>query len=311
MTTKVPTVRAGATIGDVEKMLLGKAGEFDTLHYIYVLDPADTLIGVLSVREVFRSAKDTVVDTLAPKEMHTVRPHTDQEHAAYTALKHNLKGVPVVDKEHKFLGVFAADTIMHVIDREAVEDILRFGGVVHHQNMDDVMHLSLWKALRHRLPWLIIGLFGGLLTATILKQFEETLSQNLILAAFIPLVVYMAAAVSMQMEAYMIRDLALETKVNFFSYFMRQTGVVFVIALIVSGLLTAASYFMHGQAEISAVLGIALFGAVMSSVVTGLAVPFLFSKLRLDPANASGPVATIIQDTLSILVYFGVAVWLL
>jgi magnesium transporter len=161
------------------------------------------------------------------------------------------------------------------------------------------------------LPWLAAGMLGGILIAKIIGRFEATLSENLILAAFIPLIVYMSDAVGTQMEAFIIRDLATDPGLNFFRYLFRQISIVLIIGLIISAGLFAVSNFFHGDMEISLVLSISMLAAIMSSVITGLCVPFLFSKLSFDPANASGPLATIIQDTLSVFIYFTVATALL
>ncbi len=236
---------------------------------------------------------------------------THQEQVALLALRHNLKAIPVVDKESRFLGVVTSDVIMRILDSEAVENILRFGGVYHTAALDNVLSDSLSTSIKHRLPWLVLGLFGGLLAAGIIGQFEAILSRHLILAAFIPLIVYMADAVGTQMEAFIIRDIAINPRLNFLRYVVRHTTVVALIGVLLSVLLFAGSLIFYGNVRVSLVVSLALLFAIISSVFTGLIVPYVFEKLRLDPANASGPVATIIQDVVSVLVYFSVATWIL
>jgi len=170
-----------------------------------------------------------------------------------------------------------------------------------------VLTLSLWQSLTHRLPWLLIGLFGGLLTAKIVGLFEHTLQQNIILAAFIPLIVYMGDAVGTQIEAYVIRDVALHRDLPALRYFLRQCAVVFCLAVIVSVLLFSSLYLLHGSPHIASVIAVSLGTAVLSSVCTGMLIPYGFMQLSMDPANASGPVATLVQDFLSIVVYFSIA----
>ncbi|MEK7136959.1 MAG: magnesium transporter, partial [Patescibacteria group bacterium] len=155
------------------------------------------------------------------------------------------------------------------------------------------------------------GLIGGLIAARIIANFETTLEQNLILAAFIPLIVYMGDAVGTQMEACIIRDLALDAYLPFRRYFFRQLLIIGTIGILFGITIFIAASLFFRNAGIGQVLGIALTAAIISSVFTGLLIPYFASKLRLDPADASGPIATIIQDILSITIYFAVATALL
>jgi magnesium transporter len=226
---------------------------------------------------------------------------------AYLALKHNIKSVPVVDKENVFLGIVPYDTILKTMHAEGIENVLRFGGVYNHGSFDDIFSLPILVSLKHRLPWLILGLLGGIATAAIVGSFEEVLSKNIILAAFIPLIVYMADAVGTQMEAFIIRDLAINPELKLLKYLLRQGLIVVLIGVLVSAIMYGISLFLYHDPNVSFVLVTALFCAIISSLVTGLVIPYAFEKFNLDPANASGPVATIIQDLLSIVIYFAIA----
>ena len=311
MTNRVPVIKETAIIADVERLLLKEAHNFETINYIYVVGDDNTLEGVLSLKEIFRLPKTTPIKDVMTMPVTSVRAHTDQERIAHLALKTNLKMIPVIDKNHCFLGVVAPHTIMRIISAEATEDILRFGGIVNPEQLDDVLHLSLWKSLKHRLPWLILGLFGGMLTAGIVNGFENVLSQNLILVAFIPLIVYLADAVGTQMEAFIIRDLAINPSLPFLKYLLRHFSISSLIGLIIGILLFGWTLIWYDNIRVSIVLSISLFFAILASVFTGLCLPYFFGKMRLDPANASGPIATIIQDILSVTVYFTLSGWLL
>src|SRR3989344_1020022 len=186
MTGKVPTIGAHTSVGDVEMLLIKEAANFDTINYVYLLSSDGKLEGVISLKELFRSPKTKLVRELTPENVISVHAHTSQERAALLALKHNLKALPVVDKENHFLGVITSDSVSRIIDSEAVENILRFGGVAHSGTYDNVLNISIFTALKHRLPWLIMGLFWGLLTAGLVSSFKEVISQHIILAAFIP-----------------------------------------------------------------------------------------------------------------------------
>lgn len=310
MTKKVPVILEDSNIQEVEALLLKKSKRFETINYIYTVDKKGILKGAVSIKEVFRAPKSTVLKSLVRQPLVTVPPHTHQKRVCQLALSHNLKAVPVVDKAGKFLGTVSSDTILYILDREAGENLFRFGGV-HREAVENVESLPLLTSLGHRLPWLLIGLLGGILAAGIVGFFEETLSENIILAAFIPLIVYMADAVGTQMEAFIIRDFALDAEIKFSHYFFRHFIVVGLLAVISSVLLSILSFILYGEFFVSLVLAASLFIAIMTSMVTGLVIPYTFGKFGFDPADASGPIATIIQDLLSILVYFSIAKWLL
>jgi len=309
--SSVPIVRGNATIGDVEELLIERIREFDAIHYIYILDDNGKLKGVMSLKEIFRSPKQAKVKDLYPKKLVKAHQHATREKVAFLALKHRLKEIPVVDSSNRFLGVVPADAILEIIDSEAVENLLRLGGVAHVSNYDDVFHLSLLRSLKHRLPWLIVGLLGGVLASGIVGNFESVLAKNIILAAFIPLIVYMSDAVGTQMEAFIIRDLAVNENLKFPAYFLRQMSIVLMVGVILSSLLYVGGLFFFDDPRISLVVALALFFAIISSLITGLVIPFIFSKFKMDPANASGPIATIIQDLMSVFIYFSIASFLL
>jgi magnesium transporter len=169
------------------------------------------------------------------------------------------------------------------------------------------MHLTVRKSFTHRLPWLLIGLFGGIFAAKIVSSFEEVLSRNIVLAAFIPLIVYMSDAVGTQMESFIIRDSAMHPRLNLIKYFLKHLSITFLISAILSGALYFYSFFTYSDPKLSFVLSFSMFVSILSSVFTGLLLPMVFKREHFDPANAAGPIATIIQDILSVLVYFLIA----
>lgn len=313
MTKKVPVIPILSTIREVENILERKTEEFEMINYIYVVDGRDgKLKGVLSIKDIFRQPKETLVKDIMETELITVRPHTHRERVAYLALKNNLKAIPVVDKNGNFLGVVSNDAISSIIHNEASDDFLRMAGI-HKYNivLDNVLDLSIFQSFKHRFPWLFIGLLGGIAMSKVINVFENTIEKNLILATYIPLVVYMASAVGEQMRIFIIRDFAVNNKFDFYKYFFRHFYVVFLIGVLSSITLYFLNIFLYGNTGVSFVLAIALFMAILSSVLTGLLIPFLFEKIKIDPANASGPIATILQDAISVIIYFSIASMLL
>jgi len=309
MTEKVPIIPLSSTIREAENMLEKEMEKFETINYIYVVDGRDRkLRGVLSIKDIFRQPKEKLVKNVMRTGPITVRPHTHQERVAYLALKNNLKAIPVVDKDDNLLGVISNDVISSIIHNEASDDFLRMAGI-HKYNivLDNIFDLSIFQSFKHRFPWLFIGLLGGIAMSKIISVFEGTIEKNLILVAYIPLVVYMASAVGEQMRIFIVRDFAVNNKFDFYKYFFRHFCVVFLIGILSSITLYILNIFLYGNIEVSLVLSIALFMAILSSVFTGLLIPSLFEKIRIDPANASGPIATILQDATSVVIYFSIA----
>jgi len=306
--TDVPQINHNLTIREVRKMLIKKINKFSTINYIYVLDDDKKLIGAFSIKELFHLNDNTQIKAIDLSPLVYVLPRTNKVRAAILSLKKSLKAVPVVDKDKVFLGVIPSDDIQQILYNEQTQQLLKLSGISHPDSYKkNIFSTPISKSLRQRLPWLVLGLIGGILTAGVVGHFEEVLSKNIILAAFIPLLVYMSDAVGTQMQAFIIRDLSYDSKLKFFKYFVRQASVAIVMGLIISLLLFIISLFLYNQITISLVLGVSLFLAIITALFSGLVVPFVFSRLKFDPADTSGPIATIIQDVISIVIYFLVA----
>ncbi len=306
MTKNVPVVGIEENIARVEKVLIEKSGFFDSINYVYVVNERGKLAGVISVKEIFRQKNEVKIKDIMITDLIVVRAGTDQERVVYKALEHNIKAVPVVDKFGYFLGVVPSDDILRVLYRETQEDFFQMAGIINPRgNLDSVMSIPAYKSFLRRFPWIFIGLFGGVFMARIIGVFEEEISRNVILAFFIPLVVYVASAVSNQMSTFIIRDLAINN-INFLKYFLKNFFVAILMALASSFSFFIINLIIYSNNEMGLIISVAIFFTILSALFTGLLVPFALSKLKTDPANASGPFGTIIQDILSVLIYFSI-----
>lgn len=313
MTDRIPIISPTEQVGTVTRHLQQNIGKFESISFIYVVDDSRHLVNVLSIKDLYRHpAEKSVAEILMDHPLLSVKPDDSQEFVAHLAVTNRLHHLPVIDTDGKFLGAILPDTLLGTLEREGREDILRLAGIHPVQaTYDDIFKISVGKSLWHRLPWLLIGLVGGILVAELIEGFKITLEENLILAAFIPLIVYMSDAVGTQMEAFAVRDFAVHQKINFAKYFWRQYSIVLLIAILASAAFFAVGFIIYQNIAITSVLALALFIAINSSVLTGLLIPFICRKLKLDPANASGPIATILQNVISITIYFTIATWLL
>jgi len=306
MITNVPTALPEERILDIRKRLFEKAKDFETLNYIYVLDQERKLTGVLSLKDVFKKPEESRVANLMVRDLIRVRPRADQEKVAILALRHNLKSIPVVGKNNLFLGVVPSDVILEILHSEDVEDILRFAGISKHNAFAvKIFQASPTVLTKLRLPWLVLGLFGGLLAAQIVSFFEGSLRANFILAAFIPLIVYMADAVGTQTETLFIRSLVYRLDIR--NYFFKEIKVGLAIALILGALLFLVSYLWFKLLYIGIILGVSLFFTIAVAFLLGFSVPYFLNKFKKDPAVGSGPLGTIIRDILSLMLYFSIA----
>lgn len=308
MVQTVPTARPENTVAEAERLLLQRTKEFETINYIYVTDEENRLVGVMSVKEVFRAPKNSRVKDLMGTKLVTVHHRTHQERIANLALKHNLKAIPVVDKDGRFLGVVPSDVILQILHEEHGEDVMRSAGIMISENQArDIISAPAFSYFKKRIPWLGVGLAGGVTAAFMVGTFEEAIRELLTLAAFIPAIVYMADAVGSQTQTIFIRSLAIDHAIGIKKYVMREIIVGLAIASSLGLAIYAISFLWWEPALLGAILGISFFTTIVVAITVALFLPWVFLRIKIDPAIASGPFATVIRDILSLMIYFGVA----
>lgn len=158
-----------------------------------------------------------------------------------------------------------------------------------------------------RVTWLLVGLGGSLLIARTINGFEEVLKENVTLAAFIPLIVYMSDAVGTQMESIIVRELKDKQSFDLMKFFRFQFAVTLPIAITIAIISIIAISLIYQDMRLGVVIGVSLIGSILSSLLTGVFMPYWFWRFHEDPAEASGPIATVIQDFLSVLAFFLIA----
>lgn len=306
-TSKVPLALPNQTIKDVREMLFEHANDFETINYIYVVGKKGRLCGVLSIKDIFSQDPATQIKTFMETKLVKVYPHTDQEKAAHIAFGSGLKSIPVVDEGGYLLGIISSDQIQTILESETKEDFYRLAGIVGKHHSIKTQDLPVIGLFQRRIPWILVGLAGGFLTAKIIGGFENILKDNLILAGFIPLIAYIANAVGVQTQTVYIRDLATQAKFSTRKYAVKQLFTSLFIGVTCWFFVFILAAVIWSTPYLGFVVGLAVFSAIIVATFFALYIPYLLKMLGSDPAIGSGPFSTIIQDLLSIIIYFAIA----
>jgi magnesium transporter len=277
-----------------------------SLELVLVVGADGRLSGVVPIARIFAAAAEALVSEAMDRNFPCVTADTDQERAASLALQHGVDALPVVDAGGRPLGVMPAQALLQVLRREHVEDLHRLAGIqreasqARHAIEDPPL-----RRMRHRLPWLLVGLGGSAIATAAMASFEATLRASLTVAFFVPGIVYLADAIGTQSEAIAVRRLSLT-----------RAGIVHLLAgelrtgMLLGAVLGLASlvsiWLVFGDVRLAAAVATAVLFAGSMAAVLGLLLPWWIARSGRDPAFGSGPLATVIQDILRLFVYFAV-----
>jgi len=287
-----------------------QAENVDKIYSIYVVDNKEKLIGRVALKKIILAASDTKIADLYEDIIISVPTNMDGEEVAEIMRRYDLEAVPVVNVKNKLVGRITVDDILDLIREQADEDIQAMTGI-----SDDVEESdSVYRLSRARLPWLLIGMVGGLMGAGFIGFFEEGLKAVTALAFFIPLITATGGNVGIQSSTLVVQSLA--NKSVFEDSLVKRLLKVLIVALL-NGLVLASFVlltvvFAYGQPiEFGLVVSIALFSVVLLASFMGTLTPILLDKVGINPAMASGPFITTANDLLGLAVYFSVAMLLL
>jgi magnesium transporter len=301
--TRVPRAAPPARAGDVLRELVG--GSFESLANVAVVEGA-RLVGVVPVEALVAAPADTALGDLVTEPPATVPAEADQEQAGLQAALSPTSTTAVLDENGDFAGLIPADRLLPILLQEHEEDLARLSGVVASQSeAREALEEPVPRRLWHRVPWLVIGLFGAMTSALIVASFEPELEREVLLAFFVPAIVYMADAVGTQTETVVIRGLSVGVKLKRVAWVELATGQL--IGVLIATLFFAFVLLFWGQLDVALSVALALFASVSAATAIAMALPYLLNRLGFDPAYGSGPLATVIQDLFSILVYFLIA----
>lgn len=305
MTKELISISSTDVVTDVLEKLREEAPDAEIIYYLYVVDEAGSLAGVVSLRDLIIASPDETIDTVMSSRVVSVPEEMDQEEVAMLIQKYDFLAAPVVSKENKLLGIVTVDDMMDVIEDETTED---FGEISAAKGATDI-DISAFEAAKKRSPWIITLMFFGLLTGGIIGQFEETLERVVLLAAFIPMIMDSAGNVGTQSLAVSVRGLALGTlERNKYGKIMRRefmTGALIgIVCMVLIAILVSVLY---GNWMLALIVGVSIMATLSLSAVIGAIVPLIINKLKFDPAIASGPFITTLNDVIGLLIYFSIA----
>lgn len=296
--------RGDETVGVLRERLRGQP-HLASAELLCVIDSNERLLGTVPPQLLMALPEGEALAHVAKAGL-AVRPEDDPEHVASLALHHRCTAVPVTDAGGRLVGVVGAGALLHILRSEHIGDLHRLAGMSREtEQARHAIEAPPLRRARHRLPWLVVGLVGSMLATFIVARFEGALARVPAIAFFVPGLVYLADAIGTQSEAVAVRGLSL-ARVGIARLVGDELRTGALIGLVLAGLVMPAVCLAFGDARLALAVGVALAAACAVATVLGLLLPWLLGRLGYDPAYGSGPLATIVQDLLSLLIYFAV-----
>lgn len=306
MTTEFVSVTSSMSVREAMRHLKVMAPDSETIYYVFVVDDDKRLAGIVSLRELIIADDDEYIGDIMNERVVSVLVSDDQEEAARIMRDYDFLALPVLDYQDHLVGIITADDIMDVIDEEASEDYSRLAGMSETERMTD----SSFETAKKRLPWLVALTFMGMVTATMLTAFEDTLEQVAILGAFIPIIAGMAGNTGTQSLAVAVRGISTgeikeESKLKLA---FREMGSGVMTGLVCGMILFLIVILVFGESMVlGGIISFSLMVAMTIATLAGTLVPLIMDKFGIDPAIASGPFITTGNDIISLLIYFSLA----
>ena len=279
-----------------------QAKDLDEIYYIYVVNDENVLLGILSLKALLLASASTMIRDIYDAEVRSVQTDADSEEVAQIMEKYDLIVLPVTDSIGRLMGRITIDDVVDVIRDEAEKDYQLASGITADvETTDSPARLS-----RARLPWLIIGLLGGIIVAAVIGKFEEDIQINPEMAFFIPLIAAMAGNVGIQSSAIIVQGIA-SNSLGFESTY-RKLGKELVVSLlngiILSGILFLYNYFVSNNLALTFTVSSSLFVVIIFAALFGTIIPLLLHRMKIDPALATGPFITTMNDIMGLFIYF-------
>ena len=281
-----------------------QAEEVTRVHSIYVVDDDNILKGRLSLKDLLTTSTKTAIKDVYIKNVDSVSVDEDAEEVAKVMQKYDLEAIPVVDEIGRLVGRITIDDIVDVIKEEAEKDYQLAAGIVEDVEADD----SIFELTKARLPWLILGLFGGLGSVFIMEGYEEALNNYKELFFFTPLIAAMAGNVGVQSSAIVVQGLANDNiKGSLFNRMIKEIGLSIISGLVLGILVIIFGHLTSMDPKFSYTIAISMMCVIIVAALIGTFVPIILDKRGIDPAIATGPFITTSNDIFGIFLFFYIA----
>lgn len=304
MTTEYVAIRKDITVERAIHVLREFAQEAETVYYLYVINELNQLVGVVSLRELILAKSETTVEQVMSTKVVSVNVHTDQEEVAHKVAKYDFLAIPVVDDNNELLGIVTVDDVIDVIHEEATEDMYLLAGTTEIEDEDD-LYSKIRKSVKYRLPWLLITLASGVISGHIIKTFSGALDAVVALAFFIPLLTGMGGNLGTQSSTIIVRGIAtgqIDSR-KIAENIVRECLVGLTIGLICGLLVAGFAMVWQGKPVLGLVVGLAMWGNMVTAATIGTLVPMVLKKFDIDPAVASAPFISTTLDNTGLIIY--------
>ncbi len=270
------------------------------VHTIYVVDDNDHLLGSMSLKRLLLTERNTPIKKIIKTDIISVNDSEDNENIANIMSKYDLIVLPVVNQNNKLIGRITIDDVMDIVKEEAEKNYQMASGISEDIEIRD----SIWALTRARLPWLLIGMIGGIIGAKVIGIFD--IKENIELAFFIPLIAAMGGNIGVQSAAIVVQGLANKSLKmgNIIQKLIKELGVGLLNGFICSIIILVSIFALGYSIKISMTVSISLFAVIIFAALFGTLIPLILEKHKIDPALATGPFITTINDVLGLFIYF-------
>ena len=274
-------------------------------YYLYVLDAANRLQGVVSLRELVVAPPDAPIEQIMIRDVITVEPEADQEEVARMVQRYRLRALPVVDEERHLLGIATMDDALDVVSEEATEDMYRMAGV----GVDERAFSPLLESAKRRLPWLAFNMAWAFLAVAVVNAFEPTIARLAALAVFMPMIAGQGNNAGVQAATIVVRSMALgEVQLRDVLRLLRKEVLMGAIKGVTFGtILGLVAWVWKGNALLGLIAGVSLFLNMIVAGLGGVLIPMTLRRLGMDPATVAGVFDTVLTDIMGFLIFLGLA----
>ncbi len=301
MAKELIKVNENWTILTCLKEMSKQAADVDEVYYVYVVDDNDILKGTVSLKKMLLSQNRSKIKDISNTDVISVRTDTPSEEIAIIMKKYDLVALPVIDSIERLMGRITIDDVVDIIKEEAEKDYQMASGISEDVESTD----NVWLLTRARIPWLLIGLLGGILVAKVIGLYEVDLGIYPEMAFFIPLIAAMGGNVGVQSSAIIVQGLANNTLgiESMFTKLIKELTVAGINGITLSGLIFLYNVLATDSFALTLTVSIALFSVIIFASFFGTFIPLLLNRMKVDPALATGPFITTLNDIMGLFIY--------